>query len=196
MSLKLRQELKMSLVWSVCNNGSYVKGATQDFIMEDKAAIFDLDHTLIKPLSGERTFSLKPDDWTWCFDTVKSKIQSLYRDNFSIVIITNQLHLVGGTGIRYSWFKEKMSNVIRELKVPVLLLVSVKKDENRKPSPDLWFEYKNEIDMDKSFYCGDAAGREQDFSDSDAEFAVRAGGIFHLPETIFSNPDSNMLAIK
>lgn len=179
----------MSLVWSISDDGSYVKAVTQDFIMEDKAAIFDLDHTLIKPLpraTGESTgFSLKPDDWMWCFSNVPSKIRNLYKEDHCIVIITNQLNLVGGTGTRYAWFREKMGNVIRHLNVPVLLLASVKRDHNRKPEPGLWFEHLNDIDIDQSFFCGDSAGRPDDFSNSDSEFTIRAGGKFRLPEDVF-----------
>ena len=45
------------------------------------------------------------------------------------------------------------------------------------------------IDMNKSFYCGDAAGRKdgkhKDFSDSDYKFALNSGLPFKTPENLF-----------
>ena len=43
---------------------------------------------------------------------------------------------------------------------------------------NIWFK-KN------SFYCGDAAGRKNDFSDSDKNFAKNIGIEFYIPEKIF-----------
>ena len=48
---------------------------------------------------------------------------------------------------------------------------------------------KNKIDMQNSFYCGDAAGRKdgkhKDFSDSDYKFALNVGISFKTPENLF-----------
>ena len=47
------------------------------------------------------------------------------------------------------------------------------------------------VDMEQSFYCGDAAGRpatknkEKDFSDSDLKFAHNIGITFQVPESLF-----------
>ncbi|GME85124.1 unnamed protein product [Ambrosiozyma monospora] len=41
------------------------------------------------------------------------------------------------------------------------------------------------IDMEKSFYVGDAAGRKSDFSDSDKKFAENVGLKFYTPEEFF-----------
>ncbi|ODV98127.1 hypothetical protein PACTADRAFT_31537 [Pachysolen tannophilus NRRL Y-2460] len=85
-------------------------------------------------------------------------------------------------------------------------LISKQQDHDlyRKPNTGMWDElikylkenYKIEnnnningnfeIDLENSFYCGDAAGRPQDFSDSDKVFAKNIGLPFYLPEEIFS----------
>ncbi|MCI30349.1 polynucleotide 3'-phosphatase ZDP-like, partial [Trifolium medium] len=50
-------------------------------------------------------------------------------------------------------------------------------DPFRKPKPGMWqlmekhFNSGITIDMDQSFYVGDAAGRESDHSDADIRFA-------------------------
>jgi bifunctional polynucleotide phosphatase/kinase len=45
------------------------------------------------------------------------------------------------------------------------------------------------IDLPKSFFCGDAAGRKdnkhKDFSDSDLKFALNVGLVFKTPENLF-----------
>ena len=42
-----------------------------------------------------------------------------------------------------------------------------------------------EIDMDQSFYVGDAAGRPNDFLDSDKVFADNIKLEFKVPEQVF-----------
>ena len=43
---------------------------------EVKLAIFDLDHTLIKP-KAYRPFPMNSDDWGYAFGNVKEKLESL-----------------------------------------------------------------------------------------------------------------------
>lgn len=74
----------------------------------------------------------------------------------------------------------------------------------RKPGTGMWKELENyirrslgdeyEIDKDKSFFVGDAAGRDGDHLDSDKVFAEGFGIQFDIPENIFKLPtddDSN-----
>ena len=48
--------------------------------------------------------------------------------------------------------------------------------------------------MLNSFYCGDAAGRPKDFSDSDRGFAQAAGLRFFTPEELFHDFSSPVYA--
>lgn len=69
----------------------------------------------------------------------------------------------------------------------MLFLAATYSDKYRKPAQGAW-EYflknhtkKGSINMKKSFYCGDAAGRpktattKKDFSDTDRKFAINVG---------------------
>ena len=67
----------------------------------------------------------------------------------------------------------------------------------RKPRTGLWEKFLLSrkfhtqhippIDLTKSFYCGDAAGRPRDHSNSDYTFALNAQIPFKIPEQLFSN---------
>jgi bifunctional polynucleotide phosphatase/kinase len=59
------------------------------FRYRQKIAAFDYDHTLVKPKS-KSTFAKDVDDWMWIRPNVKTKLQELYKNQYSIVIFTNQ----------------------------------------------------------------------------------------------------------
>ncbi|QLL30472.1 hypothetical protein HG536_0A02890 [Torulaspora globosa] len=50
---------------------------------------------------------------------------------------------------------------------------------------DLSASYESAPQITWCHYCGDAAGRPKDFSDSDKEFAEKLGVLFKLPEDVF-----------
>ena len=107
------------------------------------------------------------------------------KNGFRIGIITNQkpwpkqpLYII----------QSRLVEVWTELKTwlqqePVIL-AATKEDIYRKPNIG-WLSTLQFTDKSKSFYCGDAAGRPDDFSDSDIKFAQNAGLTFYLPEQIF-----------
>lgn len=68
------------------------------------------------------------------------------------------------------------------------------KDIYRKPECGMWHELMADVsrmglkvDHSRSFYVGDAAGRKNDFSDSDREFAKALQLKFFTPEEFFIN---------
>lgn len=68
------------------------------------------------------------------------------------------------------------------------------KDIFRKPECGMWYELMADaesmglqVDLERSFFVGDAAGRKNDFSDSDREFAKTLDLQFFTPEEFFIN---------
>lgn len=66
------------------------------------------------------------------------------------------------------------------------------------PGPDTsgsrnltWF--REPCDSKNVFYCGDACGRKEDFSDSDLKFAMNCNMRFYTPEHIFINQPNNFI---
>lgn len=153
-------------------------------------AAFDLDWTIIKTKSltssGKlRKFPLNYNDWQLFNNFVKPSLQKLSK-NYKIVIITNQ----GSKKFNKEQFFQKMTNISKELEIPIQVLGCTNNGFYRKPSVGLWniLEKNNDnvkIDMKSSFYVGDAAGREGDFANTDYKFALNLGLKFYTPEEFF-----------
>lgn len=146
-----------------------------------KIAGFDLDDTLIKTKSGCK-FPISENDWEWKYDNVPIKIKELQEQGYECIIFSNQFRLKQIT-------KNKIIHVCQLLNIGAY--VAKQKDNYRKPDIGMWqfleSSHQNEMMIDKnhSFYVGDAAGREHDFSDSDKVFAENVGIRFFTPEEYF-----------
>lgn len=149
-----------------------------------KIAAFDLDHTLIKPI-GAKTFSQDENDFIFYNPLVPSIIQNYYDKGFMIMIITNQ-----SKNYKY----KLIENFLKLIPTPLIVIIGNK--EIRKPQQKLFnylfqiFPTKNisNINFEKSFFIGDAAGNLGDFSDSDKEFAHNIGFKF-IPTNDFMRKD-------
>jgi bifunctional polynucleotide phosphatase/kinase len=156
---------------------------TPDFEFADKFAIFDLDETLISNSSGRRFF-ISVDDWV-IRDNVKDTLKKYSVAGYSIIIISNQTGLSHNIN-RRDMFIKRLDNIIHKLDVPICFLAATSANIFKKPSPAIYNKILRKIKKpSKVFYCGDAAGRESDFSDSDIKFAMNAFIRFYLPEHIF-----------
>lgn len=141
----------------------------------NKLAIFDVDWTLIKPKEG-RTFPKNKDDWIWLRESVPETVRNYHKDGYNIVFLTDQSK---------PWKVSMIENVIQEIDVPITCLIAMNKTFH-KPNPA--FFMKNFADTflpHSSFYVGDAAGREGDWSRNDIEVASRIGVQFYTPEEVF-----------
>jgi len=153
-----------------------------------KIAGFDLDNTIIVPKSGNK-FPKDKNDWKFIDSDIVNRINTLL--DYNIVIFTNQKGIDKKLGLDN--FKEKIMNIIKEIKNDNLFIsvfISYQDDYCRKPLTGMWdvmSGYINKVNLKDSFYVGDAAGRKNDFSNSDLNFAYNVGVKFLLPEEFAQN---------
>lgn len=161
----------------------YYEGTTHKYKMNNKIAAFDLDGTIIIPKSGKK-FAMDKSDWMWFCDNVPQKLKQINNDGFSIVIISNQAGIGGGKQSGDEWIK-KINDIVNQLGIEIKIFCSTSKNKYRKPITTLWDEFFPSNFDKESFYCGDAAGRKGDFSDTDYKFALNIGLNFYIPEYLF-----------
>ncbi len=141
-----------------------------------KMASFDYDWTLVSPKNG-KTFPKNVDDWTWLYPNIITKLKELYDDNYMIVIFSNQSK---------EWKHEQIKIVAEQLQIPVFVCIAQLK-EDYKPNTILFDNLvgKKKINLEESFFVGDALGRKTDFADSDKVFAENIGIKYFAPEVFF-----------
>lgn len=178
--------------WSESTD-EYLKGVYKGGRLTPPTACFDLDHTLVVPKSGRR-FPKNRNDWRWWCKTVPLKLINLVRDGYRIVLVTNQSGLK--TEDKRDDWKQKVRMIASKLGVPMVVFAVLGSNRYRKPLPTLWEQIKTDH---RSFYCGDAAGREgrvriidgkairfkSDFSDTDMTFALNGDVNFVTPDQLF-----------
>lgn len=147
-----------------------------------KLALFDLDDTLIKYLPNTSSLRIKHKN-------IIPKFTELIKNNFFIAILSNQMDMLPTEDKRIK-FISKIERLMKILNVPILFVAALKRDIYRKPAPgmlDIVKQYINAPNMNKSFYCGDAAGRKKDHSDCDLKLAHNMNMRFMTPEMFFEN---------
>jgi len=168
----------------------------------EKIAAFDFDGCLAKT-------SVKivgADAWSLMYPSIPEKLQSLYSEGYKLVVFTNESNIDRWKNKRQDAVDSKIGRLngfIKRVGVPIQVFIacgvgssggkgsSGKDDLYRKPKAGMWQLMKKHfnsgiaIDMDKSFYVGDAAGRKGDHSDADIKFAQASGLKFYTPEEYF-----------
>jgi len=144
---------------------------------------FDFDDTLVKrntdvPLENVITF-----------------ITNSIKNNYNIVIFSNQKGITKQK-TTHTDVQNKMNNFEKKISKPVSFLYATSDGKYRKPNIGMYDLYKNifKIDIKFIYYCGDAAGRNNDFSISDLYFANNIGIPFKTPEQIFKNKTPDIIA--
>jgi bifunctional polynucleotide phosphatase/kinase len=182
------------ITYSSSPHSGYVYGSSNNFVKPDsnkddkiKMAGFDLDSTLIKTRTG-KTFPKDSNDWQWMFDRTIDELSKLNKDNYRIIIITNQSGIKDDLN-KLQEMKKKIELIELELKVPYEIYILPYKDVFRKPFPTIL----NIInpDINTSFFCGDAGGRQSDHSDTDIKFAYNGLIEFKTPERLFLKDTSS-----
>lgn len=152
---------------------------------------FDLDWTIIKTKSGN-VFPKDKYDWDIWNPQVLTKLEKLSKEpDCLIVIISNQK----GVGIpnkkflSVKDFKEKINQIHKALGINFIFIAALQDDIYRKPrigSIDFLVDKEQiHIDIAKSFYVGDMAGRPDDKTDTDIKFAKNLSVQFLTPEEFF-----------
>jgi bifunctional polynucleotide phosphatase/kinase len=160
------------------------------FRLREKMAMFDYDWTLVKPISNG-TFSKSLDDWKWITEKVPEILQNYYDKGYCIIIISNQTR---NTEMKL----QQITNVLSTLKIPSLIAVGYE-DIDKKPNRTMFdlIKKNKKIDMNKSFYVGDALGRQGDWSDSDKKFAENINiKQIYSPDDLFAIADDEKIIIK
>lgn len=107
-------------------------------------------------------------------------------NSYQIIILSNQRKVSLQNEIKngrsesksLSNFKQKVAAVMRQLDIPLSLYAATQHDEYRKPRVGMWREFLDDYDLDvdddkeiyksvdleESFFVGDAAGRKGDHS--------------------------------
>ncbi|XP_054732144.1 uncharacterized protein F21D5.5 [Anastrepha obliqua] len=190
---------KRSGQWESVQNGAMMVYTDANVKALSKVAGYDIDGTIITTKSGN-VFPKHADDWQILYPEVPKKLKLLHESGYKICFFTNQ----GGIGsgkVKLDDFKRKIKEILTKLGVPVQVFVAIEEGIYRKPLIGMW-QYliengndKIEIDLAKSFYVGDAAGRPEsgagknkrrkDHSLADRRFAANIGISFYTPEEHF-----------
>lgn len=197
----LNIDSRMILNWRITD---YIEAKTDNFKITERLAIFDLDCTIIQPIGGGFKYK-DASDWEFLYENVRKKLLNISKDGYCIIIITNQAGIEKKQTKIDEW-KSKIEQVVEKINLPIWLLCSKSHDRYRKPIPTFFniivniLEQKNlKIDMNESFYCGDAAGRlckKKDHSDTDLKFAKNCNLRFFTPERFFLNDDNQTLVLS
>ena len=160
---------------------------SNNYVSTGNIAAFDLDWTLCRTFKG--LWPKDPSDIKLMAGRL-DKLKQLNKDGWSIVIFTNQKST---TENKINFNFARVNNFIGMLgDIKVITIMSIGDDEYRKPNVGMYQLLQQVVpDIKQSFYCGDAAGRPGDFSDSDRMFAQNAGMTFYTPEQIFPRPIIN-----
>ncbi|ORX39476.1 PNK3P-domain-containing protein [Piromyces finnis] len=179
----------------------------KDQTPNSKIAAFDLDDTIIK-VKGKAKFPKDENDWQFLYSSTSSKLKKLVNDGYRVVIFSNQNGFSRKDRkknglLKEKQFKKKIENIFKIIDIPITIFCAVEKDKFRKPCFGMWNTFlekynKIEISMlyyEKSFFCGDAAGRpdgwklkaKKDFSDTDRKFAMNCKLNFYTPDEYFMN---------
>lgn len=159
---------------------------------------FDLDGTLVTTRSGY-TFAANGDDWKF-LQGVKSgladKFAAFADEELVFVIFTNQAGALPDTSAKsFQYMFQKVLGVGKALPRVDFIFASLKiwdyqrLSKYRKPGSGMFDRLKEElgveIDFERSFFVGDAAGRPEDHSADDKGFAESAGLRFYTPEEFY-----------
>eukprot|EP00190_Bangiopsis_sp_CCMP1999_P003241 CAMPEP_0198736612 /NCGR_PEP_ID=MMETSP1475-20131203/66971_1 /TAXON_ID= ORGANISM="Unidentified sp., Strain CCMP1999" /NCGR_SAMPLE_ID=MMETSP1475 /ASSEMBLY_ACC=CAM_ASM_001111 /LENGTH=408 /DNA_ID=CAMNT_0044500449 /DNA_START=256 /DNA_END=1479 /DNA_ORIENTATION=+ len=161
-----------------------------------RVAGYDVDGTLVSTQSG-KSFAKHGNDWKLLNARVSQKVREESDCGAVVALFTNQAGVDAGSSPE-GMIRTKMQGIIKRIDVQCVVFVSCTYGQSRKPATGMWDLFVERVlpgagvDLRRSFYVGDAAGRKPspvkrrgDFADSDRKFAVNVGIRFYTPEEYF-----------
>jgi len=152
-----------------------------------KIAAFDVDWTLTY---GECHLFPRLADDIHLLPNRLEVLEKLVKKGYILVAFTNQ----SSRSTKEDKIKQqRMETLLEKVHGLSLFMATRKGDGYRKPEKGMWNVMtsllKRPIDMEASFFCGDALGRPGDFSDSDRGFGEASGLKVVEPEELFGTFD-------
>jgi len=148
-------------------------------------AAFDLDWTLVRSVKG--TFPKDENDWAFLPNRIG--VLRYYQDlGSTLVIFTNQGYKGNKLTTAINRINKIIAGLIEQQLNPWVFAATGDGSQYRKPGINMWnkfSQYHPDINLNNSFYVGDAAGRLQDHSSDDINFARNIGVKFYTPEEVF-----------
>ena len=141
-----------------------------------KVAIFDFDHTIVKP-KDHRPFPKDIHDWQLLTPKIPEYIRKAYTNGYMICVCTQQSK---------PWKIDQIKEVLIPMNIPMWVSVATHKDIY-KPNTAIFDAIigNKKWDREKSYAIGDALGRKNDWSDCDKEFAIALNVSYMSPEDYF-----------
>ena len=136
---------------------------------------FDFDDTLV----SRKTKEILPN--------VKEVLNEWHKKECQVIVFSNQMGITKNK-TTHEEVRRHFENFMRIVDIPIIFYYSIRNDKYRKPSNGMFgVAIKRAIKSDILFYCGDACGRDKDFSSSDLYFANNCNIPFKTPEEVFHN---------
>jgi bifunctional polynucleotide phosphatase/kinase len=123
---------------------------------------------------------------------VSERLREHLANGDTVVVFTNR------KGQKHTTVRNNLDGFEKTLglpNLPIWIFYALEDDKFRKPSSgmfDLFIELSGAKHNDVVYYCGDAAGRKGDFSDSDMRFAENLQVDFKTPEEVFTVIPANV----
>lgn len=154
-------------------NANEINGITD--ALNSKIVAFDFDDTLV----SRKTKEILPN--------VKEVLNEWHKKGCQVVVFSNQMGITKNK-TTHEEVQQHFENFMKIVDIPIIFYYSIRNDKYRKPSNGMFYvAIKRAIKHDCLFYCGDACGRDKDFSSSDLYFAHNCNILFKTPEEVFHN---------
>jgi bifunctional polynucleotide phosphatase/kinase len=131
---------------------------------------------LITPRIGNKWIR-SPSSWRWWHNTVPTKLRQLDAEGIRIIFFSNQSTIslkenpkaIQKDSMSLTNFKSQLTAILQQLDLPISVYAATGQDRYRKPRIGMWQEMLKDLELDEpgkvdlnaSFYVGNAAGREK-----------------------------------